>query len=54
MFVRVCDKLIAAGADVNCQNDAGESPLHYACLEGREFAVAYLLEKNADVNIKNR
>ncbi|CAN5149841.1 hypothetical protein BH09DEP1_BH09DEP1_4320 [soil metagenome] len=46
--------LIAAGADINTPRGDGITPLHTACLIGRNKAVAYLLHKGAKKDIKDR
>jgi ankyrin repeat protein len=46
-------KLIALGADVNVQDYAGMSPLHYACSKNDPELVDLLLSSGANVNIKD-
>ncbi|ORX42663.1 ankyrin [Piromyces finnis] len=41
------------GLDINIQNKDGCTPLHYACEQGNENIVKYLIEKGADTSIKN-
>ncbi|WP_233419014.1 ankyrin repeat domain-containing protein [Rickettsia tamurae] len=46
--------LLDKGADFNnVKNNYGLTPLHYAAGEGNKELLAFLLEKNIDVNIKN-
>ena len=42
------------GGDVSAQNDAGDTPLHYACSERHEQMVHFLAGRGADVNIQNK
>ena len=44
--------LLAAGADVNAEDDAGYAPLHSAARFGHAIVVATLLAAGADVNAK--
>ena len=47
--------LVSAGADVNCSNTAGSTPLHIACsCWGSEETVAIFLAAGAEVNVKDR
>eukprot|EP01104_Vermistella_antarctica_P018357 TRINITY_DN6764_c0_g1_i1.p1 TRINITY_DN6764_c0_g1~~TRINITY_DN6764_c0_g1_i1.p1 ORF type:complete len:1266 (+),score=221.68 TRINITY_DN6764_c0_g1_i1:174-3971(+) len=41
------------GCGINCANASGETPLHQACFRGREDAICWLLDNNADVNSQN-
>ena len=43
---------IAAGTDVNAQDDEDMTPLHYAALTGHKETVELLITKGADVNAK--
>ena len=45
--------LLQAGADVNVQNEYGETVLHQAAWQGHASIVALLLEQGADVNVQN-
>ena len=45
--------LLDAGADINVQDESGNTPLHYASANGKKDVVKYLLEKEADVSIVN-
>ena len=42
------------GIDANYRNNFGESPLHYASMEGNLEAVYFLCKNNANVNILNK
>jgi len=46
--------LLAAGADLNAQDNTGETALMGAALWGRREVVAYLLEAGADPDITNK
>jgi len=46
----IFERLITAGADVNCTNEHGETSLHTASQEGWEHLVIRLLECGADPN----
>ncbi|NBZ94833.1 MAG: ankyrin repeat domain-containing protein [Proteobacteria bacterium] len=48
--VKAC---IQRGANINAQNDAGNTALHYTARFGRLNICKLLLEKGADVHIKN-
>ena len=43
--------LIAAGADVNAQNERGYTPLHWAADRGHTETVRALIDSGADVNL---
>ena len=43
---------IKAGADLNARDMWGETPLHYAAMEGYTDSVNVLLEAGADVNAR--
>ena len=45
--------LIAAGADVNAVDDAGETPLHYGA-QASDDIVKYLAEKGAKLDVKDK
>jgi len=45
--------LLAHGADINVQNQFGETPLHFASFNGALEVVRLLLEHGADVQAKN-
>lgn len=46
--------MVAAGADVNKKNSAGETPLHQAATRGRELSVKLLLGAKANPNVTNK
>jgi ankyrin repeat protein len=48
----VC-RLLTAGADVNAKDSKGETPLHWACRNGRVQIVKELLEHGADIEAKD-
>lgn len=45
--------LIDGGADVNAQDDRGNTPLHEACRFGHNLIVEMLIQAGADLNVKN-
>ncbi|OVE74849.1 hypothetical protein BVX97_06215 [bacterium E08(2017)] len=45
---------IANGADINEQNNAGWSPLHYAVVRGNKDAVQILLDSGANVDLQTK
>lgn len=45
---------IKEGADVNCRNKWGSTPLHIASLMNEPDIVKLLIENNADITIRNR
>jgi len=50
----VVKRLVAGGANPNCVNVFGETPLTYAVAAGRQSVVRYLLAKQADVELPHR
>lgn len=50
-FIR---SLINKGADINEQNDRGNTPLHNACICGKIETINLLLDSGADCTILNR
>lgn len=50
---RFISDLVARGADVNCKNGYGNSPLHLAARAGSKRNLKILLKKGADVNSRN-
>ena len=49
--LRLCQKLVAAGAAVNAVDDAGVTPLHGAAQKGLSEVVDFLLTKGANPNL---
>ena len=47
----ICNALLAAGADVNCQQYCGTSPLHQAVAEGMEDMTVLLLRHGARIDL---
>ncbi|GFS98733.1 ANK_REP_REGION domain-containing protein [Trichonephila clavipes] len=45
------DVLLAAGCDINCQNNNGFTALHLASMKGNVLLVQYLLRNGADLTI---
>lgn len=45
--------LIDAGANINIQDESGNTPLHYSAASGKKDVVKYLLENKADATIVN-
>ena len=43
--------LVDGGADINCQQYCGTSPLHQAASEGLEDILSYLVEKKARLDV---
>lgn len=53
LFKEVAPFLVSHGADVNCKNDAGNTPLHIACMVNSVPSACALLELGADVCATN-
>ncbi|TAQ91311.1 hypothetical protein B7494_g292 [Chlorociboria aeruginascens] len=51
--IRILNRLIEAGADVNRRNRKGETALHIAIKLGRKAATKVLLEKHANVHARD-
>jgi len=51
--VKAIKQHIAAGTDVNAKGDAESTPLHWAANGGHKEIVELLIDKGADVNVKN-
>jgi ankyrin repeat protein len=49
--IRIC---IDHGADVNAANDKGDTALHGAATSGRDLVVAFLVEKGAKIDVKDK
>ena len=45
---------LSRGADVNCKDKRGMSPLHLATLEGRKEIVELLIAKGANVSARSK
>lgn len=45
--VKICERLISAGADINARDDDGVQPLHTACWYGNSDLIRLLLDQNA-------
>jgi ankyrin repeat protein len=53
--LRLCEKLVAAKADVQRRDHQQNTPLHEACCHrGRTDVIAFLLEQRADINAANK
>ena len=50
----LCRLLLDHNADVNIQDNAGRTPLHWCASTGNENLCRLLLEHNADVNIQDK
>ncbi|EEP79601.1 conserved hypothetical protein [Uncinocarpus reesii 1704] len=50
----IIDMLLEKGADVNCLNDFGSTPLHFACDFPLPEVAKILLERGANTSIKNK
>ncbi|KAG8442137.1 hypothetical protein GDO86_011075, partial [Hymenochirus boettgeri] len=53
LLENIKEGLTDAGANVNLQNDMGDTPLHRAAFTGRKEVVMLLLEYNADTTVIN-
>ena len=53
LHLNIIKFLLAAGADSNIKNNAGETVIHLACLFGSSEAVRLLLTPNANLDLKN-
>jgi len=51
--LNVISSLIKLGADVNAQDEIGNTALHFAAIKGNELLVKLLLDNKADANIEN-
>ncbi|KAF0316071.1 alkyl hydroperoxide reductase thiol specific antioxidant mal allergen [Colletotrichum asianum] len=47
--VKICERLISAGADINARDDEGVQPLHTACCYGNSDLIRLLLDKKAGI-----
>ena len=50
---KICEKLLANGADINALNNAGQTPLQYAAYCHAEKCWKLLLSKKADINARS-
>ncbi len=50
----IIKELLSAGADIDAQDNEGNTALIIVCMEGREKEARLLIRKGADVNIKNK
>ena len=49
-----CIKLLIEGkAEVNCEDSAGSTPLHYAVRKGNKTCASFLIKSGANVNAHN-
>lgn len=48
LCARAVEMLVRLGMDVNAQDDAGETPLHWTALAGRVWATGFLLRNGSD------
>ena len=46
--------LVEQGADINAQDEDGNTPLHFASLDGATELVLFFIEKGAQVSFKNK
>ena len=53
MPARVCKMLIQFGADINAQNQCGQTPLICAASVGNYECAKILIEHGADIHVKN-
>jgi ankyrin repeat protein len=51
---QILDLFLKNGADINGIDMYGETPLHYAYMQGNKKIIDLLLKKGADMNIKNK
>jgi ankyrin repeat protein len=45
--------LIARGADMSAKNNHGDTPLHWACMNGQTEIVQILIDRGADISSNN-
>ena len=50
---KVFNLLVEHGADINCRNIYGNTPISTACLENNSFAVSILIKNNVNLNVQN-
>ena len=51
--LRLAELLLASGAEVNLEDDLGQTPLHIAALTGHSDAARFLLANGAEVNVED-
>ena len=51
--VKFFEQLVADGADLNCQDEIGQTPLHAAAEQGRTKLVRRLLNLGAQPNVRD-
>jgi ankyrin repeat protein len=54
LYHRVLKRLVEGGCEVNQQNVLGESALHLASFRARKECVAFLLDNDAQTNLRNK
>lgn len=55
-YLEIASELIRKGADFDCQDRYGRTPLHFVCLKNTKISrriVNFLVEQGCDVNIKD-
>jgi uncharacterized protein len=53
-YKRLLRSYIAKRGDINSQSKHGEGAFHQACYRGNLTAVKFLIENNADINLRNK
>jgi len=53
-FVECLKVLVASGADVNAQDEHGNTALHGAAARGADQIIQFLVEHGAKLNVKNK
>lgn len=51
--LRKVNKLLEAGAQIDCFDEFGNTPLHISCRDGSESVARLLINQGADINAKN-
>lgn len=52
IFRQILDALVEKGINFNQENNYKEAPIHFACFKSNTHAVAFLLERGADCNLR--
>lgn len=52
--VKLLETVLQQGANVNCENNEGQTPLHIACLFGHFEIVELLVQKGAEIHAMNK